>query len=104
MGLRRRAERLQASQGRSEGAERWGGGLRRAALRDGEVERQVLGEPVVPPDLGDRDPLQRVDDEHPRDQVLDVVGHVAGEREDAALDLLEEVGDILVVEGERATQ
>ena len=40
--------------------------------------------------------------EHARDELLDVVGHVARQGEDAALDLLEEVGDVLVVEGERA--
>mmetsp|Transcript_38973 Transcript_38973/g.85673 ORF Transcript_38973/g.85673 Transcript_38973/m.85673 type:complete len:289 (+) Transcript_38973:294-1160(+) len=72
--------------------------------RHREVERQVVDEPAVPPDLRDGDPLQRVDDEHARDEVFDVVGHVAGQREDAALDLLEEVGDVLVVKGERAAE
>mmetsp|Transcript_19642 Transcript_19642/g.63034 ORF Transcript_19642/g.63034 Transcript_19642/m.63034 type:complete len:223 (+) Transcript_19642:995-1663(+) len=72
--------------------------------RDGEVEGELVGEPAVPPDLGDGDALQRVDDKHPGDEVLDLVGHVSGESEDAALDLLEEVWDVLVVEGQGAAQ
>mmetsp|Transcript_3398 Transcript_3398/g.7606 ORF Transcript_3398/g.7606 Transcript_3398/m.7606 type:complete len:221 (+) Transcript_3398:187-849(+) len=72
--------------------------------RHREVEGQALGEPSMAAYLGYSDPLQGVDDEHARDELLDVVGHVAGQCEDAALDLLEEVGNVLVVKGERAAQ
>mmetsp|Transcript_34149 Transcript_34149/g.93914 ORF Transcript_34149/g.93914 Transcript_34149/m.93914 type:complete len:269 (+) Transcript_34149:860-1666(+) len=72
--------------------------------RDREVEWQRDDKPAVLADLRDGDPLQRVDDEHARDQVLDVVRHVPRQREDATLDLFEEVGYVLVVERQRAAE
>mmetsp|Transcript_8808 Transcript_8808/g.28374 ORF Transcript_8808/g.28374 Transcript_8808/m.28374 type:complete len:234 (-) Transcript_8808:396-1097(-) len=71
---------------------------------DREVKRQGLDKPAVPPDLWDGDALQRVHNEHSRDEILNVVRHVAGQSEDATLDLLEQVGDVLVVKGERAAE
>lgn len=50
------------------------------------------------------DPLLRIDDDHPRDEVLGLDGHVSGHDELAELDLLEEEADVFVVEGEAADE
>mmetsp|Transcript_13569 Transcript_13569/g.27760 ORF Transcript_13569/g.27760 Transcript_13569/m.27760 type:complete len:347 (-) Transcript_13569:810-1850(-) len=69
-----------------------------------EVWRQLVLEPGVEPDLRDSYSLHGVNLEHPRDEVSSELGEVRGERVHAALDLLEEVGDGLVVEGKRPAE
>ena len=76
----------------------------RVGLHHGQVAREVDGKPRVLPHLGHRDPLQRVDEEHPRDEVARARGEVARERVDAALDLFKQVGNVLVVKGEASAE
>jgi len=71
-------------------------------------EAEVGGELVLVPgvlsDFGDGDSLHWIDDEHTRDQVSGELRQVGGEGVHPALDFFEQVGDGLVVEGERATE
>ena len=75
------------------------GGLREGVRRGyHEVPRQVHDVPRVRANLGYRDSLQRVHQEHPRDQVPGARAEMRRQVVDAAFDLLEQVGDGLVVE------
>jgi hypothetical protein len=51
-----------------------------------------------------RDPLDRIDDEHALQQRPGVFGKVGGEVIDPAVDLLKELGDVLVVKGQAAAE
>ena len=75
-----------------------------SALHDSEITRKVLGVPRVLPNLGDGYALERVDEQHPGDQVAGARGEVRGHVEDPALDLLKQVGDVLVVKRETPAQ
>ena len=56
------------------------------------------------PDLWNGDALEGVNEQHFGDEVSGPRGQVAGQVVDATLDLLEQVGDVLVIKGQTATQ
>eukprot|EP00982_Pelagococcus_subviridis_P010068 30965-Pelagococcus_subviridis.AAC.8 len=76
----------------------------RIRRRHREVPRQVHDEPRVRPNLRYRDPLQRVHEEHPRDQVSRPRREMRRKVINAPLDLLEQVRYRLVVERQRPAQ
>lgn len=65
---------------------------------------QVHREPGVLPNLGNGDSLERVHQQHAGDEVASPGRQVAGQVVNAALDLFEQVGNVLVVEGQAAAQ
>lgn len=69
-----------------------------------EVSRQTRLKPRQLPDLGNRDPLDWVDDEHLREQVLGVGRQPRWQVVDAAVDLLEERRNVVVVKRQPAAE
>eukprot|EP00951_Prasinocladus_malaysianus_P004987 scaffold35423_cov35-Prasinocladus_malaysianus.AAC.4 len=68
------------------------------------VSRQVESVPRVLSDLRNCDAFEGVHQQHARNDVSRPGGQVGWQVEDAPLDLLEQIGDVLVVKGKAAAQ